>query len=77
MLMHKILNFSRPHFKTRRVNHAFESIDHKKIAVLVHPSKITGTQESLTVEFNEYRGAVLRLVPITEHHLGPVNDNFL
>ena len=75
MPVHQGLDLGRPNLVSGRIDHAFEPVDHEKVAVFIDSAEIAGAQKSLAVDFDKRLGAVLGLVPVAQEHLRAVRDD--
>src|SRR3977135_4289964 len=74
MLIQQGFHFGRPYLEARGVDHAFEAIEQKEVAVFVHLAQIAGAKKPLAVEFDKRSSSILRLLPVDQKHLRAVDD---
>ena len=75
MSVQQRFDFRRPDFETRCIDHAFESVDHEEITILIDPTKVPGAQEPFAIERDEGFFVGLGLVPVPLHDGRTVNDD--
>src|SRR3954465_10580395 len=76
MLVEHGFHFRGPDFESGRVNHALEAVGDVVIPIFVAATKVSGAHEFLAFQFDEDRLVGLWPLPVSQHDLRPMHDNF-
>src|SRR5256885_2303844 len=76
MLVEHGFHFCGPDLESRRIDHALQPVGDVVIPIFVAATEISGAHEFLPLQFNEHRLVGLGPLPVSQHDLRSMYDNF-